>query len=134
MHHPSMSPEIQKHNYPELGEAAGPYVHAVSYQNQLYTSGLTAFATNAQAADIANQIKEIYRQLTIIVNHHQTGLESLIKVTIFVSDMSDLAKAREALMEVYQGNFPASSLVKVDALFHQDLKVEVEAIIALPKL
>ena len=128
---PSQSKLVHKHLYAELGEAAGPYVHAVSHQNLLFTSGFTAFGTEAQTRDIATQIREIYGQLEIIAHQHHTGLESLIKVTIFVSDLSDLASARNALMDVYQGDYPASSLVKVDALFHPDLKVEVEGVFAL---
>jgi len=38
---------------------------------------------------------------------------------------------RSTLFELYGRDIPASSMIKVDALFSADLKIEIEAIIAL---
>ncbi|WP_295899291.1 RidA family protein, partial [uncultured Vibrio sp.] len=80
---------------------------------------------------ISQQLVDIFRQIEQITHHHKVSLNEIIKVTIFVTDLATLHQAREALMAIYDGQFPASSLVKVDALFHTDLLVEVEAVIAL---
>ncbi|MGF1721998.1 RidA family protein [Vibrio kyushuensis] len=125
---------LNRHNYPILGDAVGPYVHTSSFQNVLYTSGLTAFGGDAQQKNVQLQINDIFRQIRLITNHHKVGLQDIIKVTVYITDLSLLNEARDALMTIYNGHFPASSLVKVDALFHSDLLVEIEAVIALPAL
>jgi 2-iminobutanoate/2-iminopropanoate deaminase len=58
-------------------------------------------------------------------------LENLIKVTLFVSDMSEIEQLRETLFNVYAKHIPASSLIEINSLFCKDLKIEIEAIIAL---
>ncbi|PKF80116.1 enamine deaminase RidA [Vibrio sp. vnigr-6D03] len=123
--------KLIRHHYPKLGDAVGPYVHAVEHNQTLYTSGFTAFGSAAQTENIGLQLKDIFRQLSIIAEQHQSSLDSLIKVTIFITDLKDLPLARETLTDIYGGQLPASSLVLVAGLFHPDLNVEVEATIAI---
>ncbi|MEH6446382.1 MAG: RidA family protein [Oceanospirillaceae bacterium] len=122
---------IQRFNHEQLGEALGPYSQAVVHNSTLYTSGLTAFGSTAQNESISEQTRLIFLQLSIICQAFNVTLENLIKVTLFVSDMSDIVALRSTLFEVYGKYLPASSLIKVDALFSEDLKIEIEAIIAL---
>jgi 2-iminobutanoate/2-iminopropanoate deaminase len=122
---------IERKNYKELGEPVGPYVHAVKHTNTLYLSGLTAFGSSAQKEGIGNQVKEIFKQINTIAKAENSSLENIIKVTIFVTDLSQINEFREALFDVYGKNIPASSLVHVAGLFSPDLKIEIEAIIGL---
>lgn len=120
-------------NCPELEVPAGPYVHAARHGHTLYTSGLTAFGSASQSAGIAEQARVIFEQLTAVARQHDATLADLIKVTIFVTDLGDLLSLREVLAETYGKALPASSLVAVAGLFHPDLKIEIEAIIAIPQ-
>jgi len=122
---------IQRQNYDELGEVLGPYTHSVINNNTLYTSGLTAFGSSAQAEGIEAQTRTIFSQLNFICQTHKVTLKNLIKVTLFVSDFSEMDSLRATLFELYGSDIPASSLIKVDALFSADLKIEIEAIIGL---
>lgn len=122
---------IQRLNYDELGKVQGPYSHSVIHHNTLYTSGLTAFGHSAQTKGIEEQTRAIFSQLTTICHANNVGLEHLIKVTLFVSDFSEMETLRAVLFDLYGDNIPASALIKVDALFSEDLKIEIEAIIAL---
>lgn len=119
-----------RQNIKELGLPAGPYSHAVRHGQTVYTSGFTAFGSAAQAASAGPQVKEIFNQLQTVAAHFGSSLKDLVKVTVFVTDMSDLPKIRSTLTDLYETDMPASSLVCVAALFHPDLKVEVEAVIA----
>jgi len=125
------STKIDRKNYADLGEVLGPYTQSVSHQNTLYTSGLTAFGSLAQHEGIEAQTRAIFSQLTHICHANNVTLKNLIKVTLFVSDFSEMESLRATLFDLYGEHIPASSLVKVDALFSQDLKIEIEAIIAL---
>ena len=125
------SMKVERKNYAELGEILGPYTHSVIHQNTLYTSGLTAFGSKAQKEGIEAQTRAIFSQLNQICEANNVTLKNLIKVTLFVSDLSEIESLRTTLFELYGNHIPASSLIKVDALFSEDLKIEIEAVIAL---
>jgi len=123
--------KLQVVNYSALGLPLGPYSHAVIHGHTLYTSGMTAFGSQFQDAGITEQTKEIFNQLDYIAKEQGSNLNRLIKVTLFVSDLSDMSRLRQTLTEIYGAHTPASSLVEVKALFSESLKIEIEAIIAL---
>jgi enamine deaminase RidA (YjgF/YER057c/UK114 family) len=118
-------------SYPNLPQIAGPYVHATKHNGTLYISGLTAYGTDAQTLDMAAQAKEVLNQIAQVVEHEKRSKSDLIKLTIFVRDMSKLTSIRELLFEFYDGYLPACSLVEVSKLIHPDLKIEIEAVVAL---
>ena len=122
---------LQRKTYYCLPEAVGPYVHAVAHQGTLHISGLTAFATDAQAQAADQQAKEILSQISAVAAEEGVSLTNLIKVTIFVTDLTALGELRSVLADAYGDNRPASSLVEVQNLFHPDLKIEIEATLAL---
>lgn len=125
---------VIRKNIEDLGPVAGPYTHAVFHGNTLYTSGLTAFGTDAQAKGAGAQVSAIVDQLALLAENCGTSMASLVKVTIFAIDPSDIPGVRSVLTERYGNAVPASSLVMVDSLFSPDLRVEIEAIFALETL
>lgn len=124
---------VTRKNYSHLEHPVGPYVHAASYNGLLFLSGVTAFDTPAQHGSIAAQAEAIFDQIEGILEAEKTGLDSLIKVTIFVTEFEDIDQLREVLFTRYKTHLPASSLVQVKRLFSPDLKIEVEAIVAVQK-
>jgi 2-iminobutanoate/2-iminopropanoate deaminase len=123
--------KVERKNYPHLDKPVGPYVHAVSHNGLLFLSGITAFGTPAQNRDLALQAQAVFDQIKSILEAEGTGLESLIKVTIFVTEFREVDQLRAVLFSSYKGNLPASSLIQVNRLFAPELKIEVEAIAAL---
>ena len=118
-------------NYPHLEEPVGPYVHAVEYNHFLFLSGITAFGTTAQKGTISEQADVIYSQIASIAAAENVNLSNLIKVTIYITSFDDLESLRATLFKHYGSALPASSLVQVKRLFSPDLKIEVEATLAL---
>ena len=125
----SMTP-VRK-NYPHLEEPVGPYVHAVKHNGFLFLSGITAFGSSAQNGTIAEQADVVYSTIASIAEQENTDLSKLIKVTIYVTSFDDVESLRSSLFEHYGSNLPASSLVQVNNLFSPDLKIEVEAVMAV---
>ena len=123
---------IERKNYPFMLPPVGPYVHSVKHNSTLYLSGITAFGSESQSAEIELQAKEIFNQIQKIAQAENSGLENIIKITSFVTDLTRMNEMRNVLFEFCGENFPASSLIHVDGLFSEDLKIEIEAIIALP--
>ena len=78
---------LARKNYPHLDAPVGPYVHAVSYNGLLFLSGLTAFNTPAQNADIATQAEAVFAQIKSILEAENTNFNNLLKVTIFVTEL-----------------------------------------------
>jgi 2-iminobutanoate/2-iminopropanoate deaminase len=122
---------IQRINVPELPAPLGPYVHAVRYGETLYLSGLTAYGSDAESGPVEEQTREIFRQIERIASVHGTGLENLLKVTAFVTEMDRVDALRKALFDIYGDNLPASSLVRVAGLFAESINIEVEAVLAV---
>ena len=122
---------VERINYEGLPQIAGPYVHAAKHNKTLYLSGLTAYGTNAQSSDLIEQSAEILLQISQILEYEERSKSDLVKLTIFVRDISLLASIRELLLQFYDGHLPACSLVEVSKLIHPDLLVEIEAIVAL---
>ncbi|AJQ96872.1 RidA family protein [Gynuella sunshinyii] len=118
-------------NYECLPVITGPYVHATKYNKTLFVSGLTAYGTDAQNLDLIRQCEEILSQLNRILEQEKRSKNDLVKLTIFVRDISLLASIREQLFKFYEGYLPACSLVEVSSLVHPDLQIEIEAIVAL---
>jgi 2-iminobutanoate/2-iminopropanoate deaminase len=122
---------LERRNFTELGLPAGPYTHAVAHAETLYTSGFTAFGTDAQHGDARQQTHAALDHLGFIADQYGRSLADLIKVTVFITDRADLALVRQALIDRYGGSVPASSLVLVAGLFAPELRVEIEAIFAV---
>eukprot|EP00632_Arachnochrysis_sp_CCMP2950_P002497 CAMPEP_0185721170 /NCGR_PEP_ID=MMETSP1164-20130828/50482_1 /TAXON_ID=1104430 /ORGANISM="Chrysoreinhardia sp, Strain CCMP2950" /LENGTH=241 /DNA_ID=CAMNT_0028388831 /DNA_START=108 /DNA_END=835 /DNA_ORIENTATION=- len=80
-----------------LGPAAGPYTHVVEHNGVLYLSGLTAFGSPAQGEPIEAQAREIFRNLGAVAEAEGTSLQNLVKVTLYVTDLSRIAELRSAL-------------------------------------
>lgn len=122
---------VERISYEKLPQIAGPYVHATKHNKTLYISGLTAYGTDAQAFGLIEQTKEILGQISEVLRVEKRAKSDLVKLTIFVRDMSMLGNIRELLFDFSEGNLPACSLVEVSKLIHADLQVEIEAIVAL---
>lgn len=122
---------VERVNYEGLPQIAGPYVHATKHNKMLFVSGLTAYGTDSQSLDILAQSKEILDQISEILRYEQRQKCDLVKLTIFVCDISTLASIRELLFEFYDDHLPACSLVEISKLIHPDLHIEIEAVVAL---
>lgn len=123
--------QIDHKNYPHLDAPVGPYVHGVSYNGLLFLSGLTAFNTPAQDGTLATQAEAVFEQIKSILEAEGANFNNLLKVTIFVTELGEVDQLRNVLFSYYENNLPASSLVEVKSLFAPELKIEVEAIVAL---
>lgn len=126
-----LSTSIERKNYKPLSPPVGPYSHAVKHGNILYLSGLTAHGTEAQGKSMSDQARAIFQQINAIASAEGTGIQSIIKVMVFITDFKQAQNLREELFRQYGENLPASSLVEVAKLFSPDVNIEIEAILGL---
>ena len=119
-------------NYPTLPAPGGPYSIAVRHNNTLYLSGMTAFGTPAQGKGIIEQANAIFDQIKQITEAEGISMKNLIKVTIYVTSLDEMAALRQIFISRYEGSNPASTLVRIAELAAPGLSIEIEAIFALP--
>jgi 2-iminobutanoate/2-iminopropanoate deaminase len=91
-----------------------------------YLAGITA--RGSDGGDEYSQAKAIFSKIGHLVEAAGGAMADVVKVTIFVTDISQREKVWQARREFFTGNFPASTLVQVAALADPSLKVEIEAV------
>jgi 2-iminobutanoate/2-iminopropanoate deaminase len=78
--------------------------------------------------DEYQQAKIIFAKIRSLLEAAGGAMADVVKVTIFVTDITQREKVWEARREVFTGDFPASTLVQVTSLAESAIKVEIEAI------
>ena len=124
--------DLQRMLYPHLQKPSGAFCHAVRANGFLFMSGFTAGNTPAQNGDIVEQTEAVMDQIQGILEAEGAGLEHVVKVTVYVTELDRLSEIHDVRFRYFADNLPASTLVQVSALVRPELKIEIEAIVALP--
>ena len=113
---------------PEVAEPPpGTWSNCLVANGIAYIAGMTARGSEA-AGDEYAQAKAIFAKIRHLVEAAGGTMADVMKVTIFVTDITKREEVWRARREVFTGNFPASTLVQVAALADPSLKVEIEAV------
>lgn len=67
------------------------------------------------------------KNIQSILKEAGVSLEDVVKVTIFITDLSNFADVNEVYGSFFTGNYPARSCVEVSKL-PKDVGIEIEAI------
>jgi 2-iminobutanoate/2-iminopropanoate deaminase len=110
----------------------GPYSQAVQAGSLLFISGQIAIdpATgDLDASDIVAETHRVMKNLQAILNEAQMDFNSVVKTTIFLSDMSLFTAVNEIYSSYLTGDFPARETVAVKGL-PKNVNVEISMIAA----
>ncbi|WP_050183695.1 RidA family protein [Domibacillus robiginosus] len=113
--------------------AIGPYAQGIVVNNLFYSSGqipLTAEGTLVEGT-IEEQTHQVFANLKAVLEEAGASLETVVKATVFLSDMNEFVPFNEVYGEYFSAHKPARSCVEV-ARLPKDVKVEIE-VIALVK-
>lgn len=112
--------------------AAGPYSQAIRAGELVFTAGQLGIdpATGEMAADVARQAERALRNLESILAAAGSGLDRLVKVTVFLAEIADWPVVNEVYSAIVPEPFPARSAFAVKALPRGAL-VEIEAVAAV---
>jgi 2-iminobutanoate/2-iminopropanoate deaminase len=110
-------------------QAIGPYSQAVKVNGMVYTSGQIALTPEGQMCenDVVVQTKQVLKNLTAVLEAAGSGLDKVIKTTIFLDSMDDFVTVNEIYAEAFGDHKPARSTVAVKTLPKNAL-VEIDAI------
>jgi reactive intermediate/imine deaminase len=78
--------------------------------------------------DFETQGHEAFANLARVLEAGGSSLENVLKVTIFVTDMSHYETILQLRKHYFTEPYPADSIVEVRALAQPGLKIEIEAI------
>lgn len=112
----------------------GPYSQAIRVQNMVYTSGqIPVDPLSGEVVDggIENQTKRALENLKAVLLEAGTGLENVIKTTVFIKDMKDFALVNNIYGQYFKEPYPARSCVEV-ARLPKDVLIEIEAVAIVP--
>jgi 2-iminobutanoate/2-iminopropanoate deaminase len=110
--------------------ALGPYSQAIRAGGFIWCSGQIAIdpAVNAVTAEtVEDQTRQVIANLKNVLEAAGSGLDKVVKTTVFISDMNDFAKVNAVYAELFGETRPARSCVQA-ARLPKDVKVEIEAV------
>lgn len=111
-------------------KAIGPYSQAIRAGSFLFSSGQIALdpATGEMVGDTAAaQAEQVLTNLRAVLEAGGSGLDRVVKTTIFLADMGDFAQVNEVYARHFGDHRPARATVAVAALPKGAL-VEIEAV------
>jgi len=112
--------------------AIGPYSQAVKTGLVVFTSGQIGLdpATGELAADFEAQVRQAFKNLAAVSEASGASLANAVKLTLFLTDLGQFAKANAIMAEMVPRPYPARSTVGVASL-PRGAQFEVEAILVL---
>jgi reactive intermediate/imine deaminase len=117
---------------PEAPQAIGTYAQAVREGNTVYLSGQIGLdpKTMQLVEGIDAQIERVLQNLDAVVRASGGTLDDLVKLNVYLTDLSHFSKVNEAMARRLKEPFPARAAVGVAALPRGAL-VEIDGVLAL---
>jgi 2-iminobutanoate/2-iminopropanoate deaminase len=113
--------------------AIGPYSQAVVAGGMVFTAGqipLDPASGELVGGDISAQTERVMHNLKAILDAAGASLQTVVKTTVFLSDMQEFSAMNEVYSRHFGGHKPARSTVQAAGL-PRGVKVEIEAIAQL---
>ncbi|MEE4240005.1 MAG: RidA family protein [Desulfopila sp.] len=118
----------------EAPKAIGPYSQGVSAGQFVFVSGqlpLDPGTGQMVDGDIAARAEQVFNNVSAILHAAGGSMANIVKVTVFLTDMSDFQHVNEVYSRHFQPPYPARSAVQVSAL-PLGSTIEAEAIAYIP--
>ncbi|WHX49788.1 RidA family protein [Paenibacillus woosongensis] len=109
--------------------AIGPYSQGIVIGDVIYTSGQLGLVpeTGQFAEGVEAQTAQALNNVKAILEAAGSGLDKVVKTTVFLKDMNDFVKVNEIYGSFFAEPYPARSAVEV-ARLPKDGLVEIEVI------
>jgi 2-iminobutanoate/2-iminopropanoate deaminase len=110
--------------------AIGPYSQAVKTNGFIFASGqIPIDPKSGQFVEggIKEQTKQVLKNLAAVLEAAGSGLNRVVKTTVFLADMQEFGAMNEVYGEFFKDEPPARATVEA-ARLPRDARVEIEAI------
>ena len=112
---------------------AGHYSQAVVHEGIVYVSGqlpINPLSGEKINGSIQNQTQQVLTNIAAILEASGSRMDQVLKVTVYISDISLWGKVNEVYSLVFGDHKPARAMVPTKEL-HQGLLIEVDAVAAV---
>lgn len=116
---------------PHAPAAVGPYSQAVQSGSLIFCSGMIPLDPETKAVvgeTIEEQTAQVFKNLDGLLNGIGASLSSVVKTTVFLTNMADFGRFNAVYAEGFGDHKPARSTVEVSAL-PLGVQVEIECIV-----
>jgi enamine deaminase RidA (YjgF/YER057c/UK114 family) len=110
------------------GIRAGDFLYISGQVARPFEGGKTLVGTNEY-----EQARHIFARIQRICEAAGGSMADVVKMTIFLVDITKNTEVWKARREFFSGDFPASTLVEVRSLAGKETLVEIEAVAYLGK-
>lgn len=114
-------------------KAIGPYSQAVRTGNTVYVSGqipLDPASGQLVSGDIEAEIRRVFDNLKAIAQAAGGSLADVVKLSVFLTDLSHFPKINEIMTTYFSEPYPARAAIGVAAL-PRGARVEMECVLSL---
>ena len=114
-------------------QAIGTYSQAVKTGSTVYLSGQIPLIPETMEmidGDIKQQIHRVFKNLQAVTQAAGGDLSDIVKLNIFLTDLSNFPDVNEVMAEYFQQPYPARAAIGVAAL-PKDAGVEMDAVMVL---
>ncbi len=102
----------------------------------VFVSGQAAVDERGQTVGVGDfdaQARQVFANVATVLGHAGTGLEHVVKVTVFVTDMAVIDRVVDLRREFFTPPYPADTNAQVVALANPDWQIEIEAVAVVPE-
>lgn len=113
--------------------AIGPYSQAVRHGDTVYLSGqipLDPESMTLVEGDFASQVRRVIDNLAAVCAAAGGGLDGILKLTVYLTDLSNFGTVNEVMQEYFSEPYPARAAVGVASL-PKGAAVEMDAVLGL---
>lgn len=113
--------------------AIGTYNQAVRAGNTVYLSGqipLIPESMEMRDDGIGGQIEQVFSNLSAVCKASGGGLQNIVKLTIYLTDLTNFSLVNEIMAETFEKPYPARAAIGV-AQLPKNAQVEMDAIMVL---
>lgn len=113
--------------------AIGTYSQAVKVGNTVYLSGqipLVPSTMQIVSDDFEAQVVQVFENLTAVCTAAGGSINDIVKLNIFLTDLSHFAKVNEIMSRYFSQPYPARAAIGVKQL-PKDSQVEMDGVMAL---
>ena len=114
-------------------QAIGPYSQAVKAGNLMFISGQIPWdpeSGDLVSQSIEDQAKQVLENVKSICEAAGCSLDDIVKISIFLTDLSNFAIVNDMMKEYFSEPYPARATVEVSGL-PLGVNVEIEAIVLI---
>jgi 2-iminobutanoate/2-iminopropanoate deaminase len=110
--------------------AIGPYSQAIKAGGLVFCSGQIPIDVSTGefvSEKVSEQTEQVLKNLAAVLSAAGSGLNSVVKTTVFLADMNDFAEMNEVYGRYFAENKPARATVQA-ARLPRDARVEIDCI------